>query len=1067
MRSNKFLLILILLIITSNSPAYEKHIGIKKHFLSSWKTEEFNNQWGLDAINANYAYYYGYTGKDVPIGVLDAPIYKNHPEFTNVKNIINLVTKGKRAEKSNSDINIKVGDNFYFDGTLHLKNYEGQYESHGTSVASIIAGNRDGKGMHGVAFNAKIFNADIDDGYNTIYSKIPLDRNIYYSAWQEFKKNKVRIINNSWGIGIPDAPNYEIYDSVSFSDSDAEKQFNHDIKSIIGTKLGGIYNGAIDLAHNGIIMVYGVGNDGNTNSPNALAGLPYFLPNILSHWVTVMGIAKKEDVTRLLRSDFIYDKLFILYENKFPGRKQDEEFYAFVDSIYEKSPNLIKEISSKFDDSNIPDWPIYQRSNRCGYTASFCVAAPADNIYSANIAGDNYNNISSGYRKGEGTSLAAPHVSGAIAILMERFPYLSAENITTIVKTTANDLGKKGIDEIYGWGLINLREAINGPKMFISPKDIPAEFYVPGSYTNTQFVVNIPGIGSIIDEGKLLKRICLYPTCAWDIWRNDITGHGGLTKEGSGTLVLTGNSTYRGPTLINNGILVVNGTLTSDVLIQKDGVLSGNGTIGSLSAHGTVAPGNSIGTLNVNHNVNFEPGSRYVVEVGQNVQSDRIQSSGAVTIDGGEVVVSLENKANLLSRQEGDSRLGHQYIILSAQQGVSGQFDRVASKHLFLSTELRYHPNQVTLSIGRNNKRFSSVAQTQNEREVANAADELSMGNPVYESILTSSTVDKARQAYRQLSGQINADIVSALVNNSRYLSKVLNGRLRQAKGLLSSSTIKANESGVWAQSLMAWEHASGNANATGYQGSTYGILFGFDSALATDWLLGIATGYTRTSLHGGYGSNAGSNNYHLAAYGNKQFGLLALCGGAIYTWHRIDTSRLVNYGVQSEREMAKYSGRTQQLFAEMSYRMEREWVNLEPFVNLAYINMENNQISEHGNAAALRGNKQHYDATVSMLGWRVDTERLVNKNTKIGLFSELGWQHQYGQLKPGARLRFKGGNAPFVVNSVPISRDRLALKVGLEVVVNKNAILSLSYDGLLSQQHQDNSVNAVFTWRF
>lgn len=39
--------------------------------------------------------------------------------------------------------------------------------------------------------------------------------------------------------------------------------------------------------------------------------------------------------------------------------------------------------------------------------------------------------------------------------------------------------------------------------MFISPKDIPAEFYVPGSYANTQFVVNIPGIGSIIDEGTL------------------------------------------------------------------------------------------------------------------------------------------------------------------------------------------------------------------------------------------------------------------------------------------------------------------------------------------------------------------------------------------------------------------------------------------------------------------------------------------------------------------------------------------------------------------------------------
>ncbi|WP_211130040.1 autotransporter outer membrane beta-barrel domain-containing protein, partial [Serratia surfactantfaciens] len=40
-------------------------------------------------------------------------------------------------------------------------------------------------------------------------------------------------------------------------------------------------------------------------------------------------------------------------------------------------------------------------------------------------------------------------------------------------------------------------------------------------------------------------------------------------------------------------------------------------------------------------------------------------------------------------------------------------------------------------------------------------------------------------------------------------------------------------------------------------------------------------------------------------------------------------------------------------------------------------------------------------------------------------------------------------------------------LKAGAEVAVNENATLSLGYGGLLSQYHQDNSVNAGFTWRF
>ncbi|HBV3815157.1 TPA: autotransporter-associated beta strand repeat-containing protein, partial [Serratia marcescens] len=141
--------------------------------------------------------------------------------------------------------------------------------------------------------------------------------------------------------------------------------------------------------------------------------------------------------------------------------------------------------------------------------------------------------------------------------------------------------------------------------------------------------------------------------------------------EGMGTLVLTGNNTYSGPTLVNQGRLAVNGSVTSAVSVQSGGIVGGSGTVGSLTARqgGTVAPGNSIGTLNVAGNVSFEPGSRYAVEVGPNGQSDRIQSSGSATIGGGEVAVTLENSPNLLTQSEVRSLLGQQYTILSAQQG--------------------------------------------------------------------------------------------------------------------------------------------------------------------------------------------------------------------------------------------------------------------------------------------------------------------------------------------------------------------------------------------------------------
>ncbi|CNI57929.1 autotransporter protein [Yersinia pekkanenii] len=722
-------------------------------------------------------------------------------------------------------------------------------------------------------------------------------------------------------------------------------------------------------------------------------------------------------------------------------------------------------------------------STSCGHTASYCVSAPGTDIYSAvgrfvsrtgapiTEAALNRGELSvePGYQEMSGTSMAAPLVTGAAAVLMQRFPYMTSAQIADVLKTTATDLGAPGIDARFGWGKINLRDAMDGPGMLIAPADIPAEFYVPGSYTNTQFVANIPGIGALLDAGTPLERQCTGVECAWDVWRNNIAGHGGLTKEGMGTLIMTGANIYAGPTLVNQGRLTVNGSVTSAVSVQNGGIVGGSGTVGSLTARrgGTVAPGNSIGTLNVAGNVSFEPGSRYAVEVEPNGQSDRIQSSGSATIGGGEVAVTLENSPNLLTESEVRSLLGQQYNILTAQQGVSGQFDAVAPNYLFLGTGLSYQPTGVTLSVGRNGTSFASVAQTPNERAVAAAADALAAGNPVYESLLNSGTAGEARQAFRQLSGQIHADIASALVNDSRYLREALNGRLRQAEGLASSSAIKADEGGAWAQLLGAWDHASGDANSTGYQASTYGVLVGLDSATADDWRLGVATGYTRTSLHGGYGSKADSDNYHLAAYGDKQFGALALRGGASYTWHRIDTKRSVNYGMQSDRDTAKYSARTEQLFAEAGYSVKGEWLNLEPFVNLAYVNFENNGIAESGGAAARRGDKQHTDATVSTLGLRADTEWQVSPGTTVTLRSELGWQHQYGGLERGTGLRFNGGNSAFVVDSVPVSRDGMVLKAGAEVAVNENVTLSLGYGGLLSQHHQDNSVNAGFSWRF
>ena len=74
------------------------------------------------------------------------------------------------------------------------------------------------------------------------------------------------------------------------------------------------------------------------------------------------------------------------------------------------------------------------------------VSAPGVNIRSADGP--------TGYGQKSGTSMASPHVSGAVLLLKEAFPQLSGRQILNALYQTAMDLGPTGEDHLFGRGLI-------------------------------------------------------------------------------------------------------------------------------------------------------------------------------------------------------------------------------------------------------------------------------------------------------------------------------------------------------------------------------------------------------------------------------------------------------------------------------------------------------------------------------------------------------------------------------------------------------------------------------------
>ncbi|WP_319018096.1 autotransporter-associated beta strand repeat-containing protein [Gallaecimonas mangrovi] len=113
---------------------------------------------------------------------------------------------------------------------------------------------------------------------------------------------------------------------------------------------------------------------------------------------------------------------------------------------------------------------------------------------------------------------------GAERLLASRQPYLTAAQRRAVIYTTEIDSGYPIIDDSNGWGRIDLVTAADGYGAFV------------GDVT-----VNMDA-----SDGGFSSH---------DWWRNDISGEGLLTKEGTGTLTLTGDNSYSGGTLVKAGTL--------------------------------------------------------------------------------------------------------------------------------------------------------------------------------------------------------------------------------------------------------------------------------------------------------------------------------------------------------------------------------------------------------------------------------------------------------------------------------------------------------------------------------
>lgn len=499
-----------------------------------------------------------------------------------------------------------------------------------------------------------------------------------------------------------------------------------------------------------------------------------------------------------------------------------------------------------------------------------------------------------------------------------------------------------------------------------------------------------------------------------------IKGSGALTKTGDGRLILSGADLYAGMTTIEGGILSVNGSLAGAVTVEDGGTLGGTGTIHGLTmAGGTLAPGNSIGTLHVSGDVTIAPGTSYDVEVDALGNGDDTIASGTATINGGVV--------NVLA-QPGSYADHTSYTILSAASR-SGAFDGVTTNFAFLTPSLSYDGQNVILTLDRNAIGFSSLGTSRNQRATAAASEALGAGDLVYDAVLGLAVGD-SDAAFDALSGEIHASLPGLLVADSAPIRDAMLDRLGTPGA------------GSWGQFYGSFGISPGDGNAAGVAGGSGGLVGGADGQLG-DWRLGAL-------IHGGRGgttladrgSAATTDDFGAGLYGGTGLGATVLRLGADYAWHGIATRRGVAFPGFDETLTAGYAGATLQGFVEISHDMAFGAATLSPFARLAQVHVATDGFTEQGGSAALHAPGTVLDATITTLGARL--EHTVAPNLSFGLSA--GWQHSFAMV-PQSSNAFAGG-AGFAVEGNPVGGDALSVDGTLALRLGPATELNLGYQG-------------------
>jgi autotransporter-associated beta strand protein len=249
---------------------------------------------------------------------------------------------------------------------------------------------------------------------------------------------------------------------------------------------------------------------------------------------------------------------------------------------------------------------------------------------------------------------------GAEVLLETRQPYLSADQRREVLRTTALPSGYALLDGPELWGRLNLFAAADGYGAFGADVAVVMDATAGGFN-------------------------------AADAWKNDISGPGALAKQGTGTLTLSGENSFRGGTVITGGTVVA---ASPNALGRGPVQVGAAGTLAVTPAPADPADPvdrNEEGDSTVRVNGALEVAGTLAVTLGAGPDGPALSVTGTALLDrGSSLVISLP-----------DGISGNAVVPLLFARQVRGTFGSVSVATSGYSAVARYARNGVTVLISK------------------------------------------------------------------------------------------------------------------------------------------------------------------------------------------------------------------------------------------------------------------------------------------------------------------------------------------------------------------------------